>query len=211
MHSDLDLIILGMEFKLPLDTENFIYNITKSKEKKHIPILLIANENEYNKIKIGLSNGAKDFAYFPFMENNLDLRIQSIINNLAISSNSNFTNNIIFKSENFQDKFESIGNKYIFQKRLSLQDISTEMGMSISTLNRKCKIFYNDTPSNLISDKKLEASIQILSLNNESVKCVSHQLGFKSVQHFCLSFKKKYNNSPKKHLSSLLINDSIFL
>ena len=84
MHSDLDLIILGMEFKLPLDTENFIYNITKSKEKKHIPILLIANENEYNKIKIGLSNGAKDFAYFPFMENNLDLRIQSIINNLTI-------------------------------------------------------------------------------------------------------------------------------
>jgi AraC-like DNA-binding protein len=207
MYSDLDLIILGMEFKLPLDTENFVYNITKSKEKKDIPILLVGNENEYNKIKVGLSYGAKDFAYFPFLENNLNLRVQSIIKNLSICSNSNFTNNIVFKSENFQDKFESIGNKYIFQKRLSLQELSNEMGMSISTLNRKCKFFYNDTPSNLISNKKLEASIQIFSLNNESVKCVSHQLGFRSVQHFCLSFKKKYNNSPKKHLQSLLVND----
>lgn len=204
MYSNPDLIILGMDFKLPLNTINYVLYITKAIEKKKIPILLVGNEDEYDMIKQGLYNGASDFIYFPFINNKLVRRVNSMLPSPVTS----ITHEFRYKSYTFQNKMDSVLNKFIFTNKLSLQEMSNEMLMSISTLNRKCKSVYNDTPSNLLLEKKLEASIQILLTNDSSIKNVSYQLGFKSVQHFCLSFKKKYNNSPKRHIQTLLVNDS---
>ncbi len=204
MYSNPDLIILGMDFKLPLNTINYVLYITKAIEKKKIPILLVGYENEYDTIKQGLYNGAADFIYYPFINNSLVQRVKSMLPQPLTS----MSKGLEYKSYTFQHKMDSVLNKFIFTNKLSLQEMSNELLMSISTLNRKCKSVYNDTPSNLLLEKKLEASIQILLNNDSSIKNVSYQLGFKSVQHFCLSFKKKYNNSPKRHIKTLLVKDS---
>jgi AraC-like DNA-binding protein len=204
MYSNPDLIILGMDFKLPLDTLNYVLYITKAIEKKNIPILVVGHENEYNRIKQVLYNGATDFIFFPFINNKLLRRVNSMLPTSMVSASKEFE----YKSYTFHHKMDSVLDKFIFTNKLSLQEMSNEMLMSISTLNRKCKSVYNDTPSNLLLEKKLKASIQILLTNESSIKNVSSQLGFKSVQHFCLCFKKKYNNSPKRYVQELLVKDS---
>jgi len=199
-----DLILLGLDFKFPFDTNSYIKIITSHTKFSTTPLLLIGENQNLKNIEAGLKNGATDFVMFPFIESHLIHRLNTNIFFNKHNGSEFFKssiNNFISFEDTFRKKFTDIMNAVLFEKPPNIDVIAKLMSMSVSSLERYCKLYFNTTPNKYIINLKLEASISMLKKNNGNVKYVSNFLCFSSVPYFCFCFKNKFQYSPKKYIN----------
>ncbi|MBK0377855.1 helix-turn-helix domain-containing protein [Mucilaginibacter segetis] len=79
---------------------------------------------------------------------------------------------------------------------LSISELASLSGLSLSTFKREFKKQFRDTPSNYLKDKRLEESKKLLLKTELSVSEICYKVGFKDIAHFSRSFKQKYKSSP---------------
>ena len=83
-------------------------------------------------------------------------------------------------------------------RKMSLSEIASEGGVSVSTLCHEFKRTYGKTVVQFINDKRLEWGHGYLTANPASlIKEVAFLSGFDDVSYFCKAYKKKYGKSPK--------------
>ncbi len=83
----------------------------------------------------------------------------------------------------------------------TLQDLSTEIGLSLKKLKQGFKEVYGDTVHNFALDHKLEHARQLLESGQFNVNEAGLNVGYSTSSHFISAFKKKYGTTPKKYLS----------
>lgn len=81
---------------------------------------------------------------------------------------------------------------------LSLNEIATLCGMSISTFQRKFAKIYSDSPAKYILHKKMEKAKELLSNKNLRISNVAYDCGFDAISTFNRSFKKQFGISPSQ-------------
>lgn len=86
---------------------------------------------------------------------------------------------------------------------LSLQELSTEIGLSLSKLKEGFKQLYGDTVFGYLLNHKMEVARNMLASNTYNVNEVGLKIGYSTSSHFIAAFKKKYGTTPKKYLMSL--------
>lgn len=79
---------------------------------------------------------------------------------------------------------------------LSLDELASLAGLSLSTFKREFQKQFQDTPANYLKDKRLEETQKLLLKTDLSVSEICYRVGFKDIAHFSRSFKKKYQVSP---------------
>jgi len=79
---------------------------------------------------------------------------------------------------------------------LSINELASLAGLSLSTFKREFQKQFRDTPSNYLKDKRLEEAKELLLKTKLSISQICQQVGFKDIAHFSRSFKKKFNASP---------------
>ncbi|MBT8272768.1 MAG: AraC family transcriptional regulator [Bacteroidia bacterium] len=85
----------------------------------------------------------------------------------------------------------------------SLQEISNEIGLSISNLKDGFKHIYGKSVFNFLFDYKMEYARKQLLSNTYNVSEISDMVGYSTASHFITAFKKKYGTTPKQYILSL--------
>lgn len=89
----------------------------------------------------------------------------------------------------------------IDDNRLTLDYVSVETGITISTLNRKVKELFKVTPKRFIRDVRIQYACELLSSEGSTVSYVAYQAGFFDPAHFCRSFKATLGYCPSDYRS----------
>ncbi|MDG1038291.1 MAG: AraC family transcriptional regulator [Polaribacter sp.] len=85
----------------------------------------------------------------------------------------------------------------------SLQELSTEISLSLKKLKEGFKQIYGDTVYSFLFDYKMEHSRRLLESNQFNVNEVGLKVGYSTSSHFIAAFKKKFGTTPKKYIMSL--------
>ena len=82
---------------------------------------------------------------------------------------------------------------------ISIVELASLTGRSLSTFKRDFETQFNDTPANFIKEKKLEKALELLQSTELSVSEICYEVGFQDTSHFTKTFKQKYNQSPSEY------------
>lgn len=85
----------------------------------------------------------------------------------------------------------------------SLQDLASEVGLSLKKLKDGFKQVYGDSVYSFLFDYKMEFSRKLLDSGDFNVNEVGLKVGYSTSSHFIAAFKKKFGTTPKKYLMSL--------
>ena len=85
----------------------------------------------------------------------------------------------------------------------SLENLATEIGLSLKKLKEGFKQLYGDTVFAYLLDHKMEEARRMLDSQKFNVNEVGLKLGYSTASNFIAAFKKKYGTTPKKYLGSL--------
>ena len=77
--------------------------------------------------------------------------------------------------------------------------LAKELNVSVSTLTRMFKKYYNTTPAAYVLSQKISTAKVRLSHTNITVSEIAQDLGFNSPEHFSRIFKKHVGVSPIKY------------
>ena len=106
-------------------------------------------------------------------------------------------------------KIEIALNDLLLKNRLlnnlSLKDVATQLGLSISTLQRKIKEKHHVTVIEYLRNKRLDNAKKLLIIERKSIGEVSFISGYSHAANFTTAFKKRFGMTPdklrKEHLS----------
>jgi len=85
----------------------------------------------------------------------------------------------------------------------SLQELATEIGLSLKRLKEGFKQIYGDSVYSFLFDYKMEYSRKLLDSGEYNVNEVGLKVGYSTSSHFIAAFKKKFGTTPKKYIMSL--------
>ncbi|MBQ8320041.1 MAG: helix-turn-helix transcriptional regulator [Clostridia bacterium] len=85
-----------------------------------------------------------------------------------------------------------------FTKKLSLEDISKQIGVSVSKICHDFKVKYGCSIFTKIKDLRLNyAKELLLSNSNWHIREVALACGFDDFSYFCRAYKERFNKTPK--------------
>jgi DNA-binding response OmpR family regulator len=198
MMPELDGISLSKKVKLNVNTE-------------HIPIIILTSKTlEENQIQ-GMETGADAFITKPF---NIDILKTTITNLLANrerlkgkfqSQSDGKIENIRLKSANEQlmERILKVVNENISNPDLTVEMLSTEVGLSRVHLHRKLKELTNQSSRDFIRNIRLSQAAALMKNKNLSISDVAYAVGFSTLSHFSSSFKDFYGMPPKEYMDNL--------
>jgi AraC-like DNA-binding protein len=83
-------------------------------------------------------------------------------------------------------------------ENLSTTQIAAKLGISVRTLTKRCRQIMGQPPARSFMHYKMEHAAYALRQSNESIKEVSHRLGFQNPYHFSRVFRR-YVGTPPSH------------
>ena len=97
----------------------------------------------------------------------------------------------------YEYDFKEIIQKNTFAN-LSLTELANLCGCSLATFKRRFNKYYDQPPAKYILQKKLEKSVQLLSIESNSISEVAYDCGFENINHFNRAFKKQFGITPSR-------------
>lgn len=85
---------------------------------------------------------------------------------------------------------------------MSIQDLADTLAIDRSTLFRHIKQEFNQSPSDLLREKRLEYAKEYLKKSN-NISQAAYSSGFESLAHFSRCFKKQFGQSPSDYLKEI--------
>ncbi len=173
----------------------------------HIPIILLtAKSDEKHKIQ-GLENEADDYLVKPFNTKELQIRVRNLIQS-RLKLQSLFSSSVVIKpkeidvssmEEVFLQQLMDYMETHVGDEKLSVDRLSSLMGMSRVHLHRKMQALMNCAPSTFIQRFRLERARDLLAKNTGTIAEIAYEVGFSSPTYFTKCFKEYYGKTPKQH------------
>ena len=197
----LDIMLSGNDYGL-----DFLQTLKRNEDLAHIPVILISSMSSNDIIEDGLRLGANDYLVKPFQLKNLVFKIK----NLLFISEKNRERAVIEREIPFEisnsrasriiEQLNKISDRSLNEaKDINIVEISEELNISHSTLNRILKSKLGVTAANYILKRKLEkARVLILSERGLPMKEIATSLGFNSLSYFSKCYKDQFGHTPSK-------------
>ncbi|WP_298426353.1 AraC family transcriptional regulator [uncultured Kordia sp.] len=109
------------------------------------------------------------------------------------------------KKENIHYQIEKLIEIY-FIKESSVEFYAKKIEVSISTFNRLCKKYFQNSFVTLLNLKRIASAKNKLFLTNISIKDIAYEVGYNDPLYFSRVFKKHTNISPKEFRKQLKNN-----
>jgi|694.fasta_scaffold66193_3 DNA-binding response OmpR family regulator len=206
-----DIVLLDLMLPQPLDGFTLLKMFKNNLETAVMPVIIMSALSSEEKIMEGLELGANDYLVKPFKSKELVLKIRNLTDlvykrSLKSEIDKKFgnINNFAEESKISDNTFEAVVDQFAESSNMSIPDIAQKLSVSVSRLERLVKNKYKVTPKQYIISIKLQKAEVLLRQRNNTVKEVSHKLGFNSVAYFCQCFKKKYGKPPKMYSSDFI-------
>lgn len=90
-----------------------------------------------------------------------------------------------------------------FNKKISVESISNDLGVSPSYLSRKIRETTSQTFLEILNKFRVQKAIELLNTGKYRVYEISEMTGFSEYKHFCNVFKKYTQNSPTEFIKTV--------
>lgn len=87
----------------------------------------------------------------------------------------------------------------------ALKDLAREVGLNEYRLKAGFKNIYGKSPYHYLTDHRMEQARKLMQEERLKVNEVAFAVGYSNPSHFIAAFKKRFNITPKKFLSSLQV------
>jgi CheY-like chemotaxis protein/predicted DNA-binding transcriptional regulator AlpA len=177
----------------------------------HIPVILLTARTAVTFKYEGLETGADDYITKPFSADYLILRVRNLIRQRETFRN-HFTMELICDpakitvtsvDEKLLKKAVDYIGDHMSDSCLSVEKLSSELGLSRVHLYRKIKALTNLTAVEFIRSIRIKRAAWLLQENKMNVNEVCAMVGFDDVDYFRNCFKQQFGASPteysKKH------------
>jgi AraC family transcriptional regulator, exoenzyme S synthesis regulatory protein ExsA len=103
-----------------------------------------------------------------------------------------------------QASLKDIIQTHLFSN-LTVSDLATLSGRSLSAFKRDFESFFKDTPANYIKEQKLLKANDLLISTDFSITEICYEVGFSDTSHFTKLFKQKYHLAPSEYRKSKVL------
>lgn len=196
-----DLIISDIMMPV-MDGNTLCKKIKEDKRTSHIPVILLSARHATESKLQGLELGADDYVTKPFNITILVLRIRKLIE----LSRYNKSKGVIDPSPSeivitsLDEKLIEKAIKYvednISRSELSVEELSSELGMSRVHLYKKLLQITGKTPIEFIRVIRLKRAAQLLRESQLHVSEVAFEVGFNNPKYFSRYFKEEFGVLP---------------
>lgn len=204
---NIDLII--SDVMMPeMDGMEFCKKVKGDATFSHIPfILLTAKANPETEIE-GIEEGADAYITKPFQWKHLSAVIRNLLESrqklkLKFSQQpfadaATLTTNT--GDQKFIKKITDIIEKRLDDQQLSVEELSSQMSMSRSSLHKKLKAISGHAPNEFIRIIRLKQAARLILQNEHSIAEIGYMTGFNSPSYFSKCFYQQFNVSPREFL-----------
>jgi AraC-like DNA-binding protein len=178
--------------------------LKQNEKTSHIPIVMLtAKADKESKIK-GLETAADDYLTKPFDQKELIVRLRNLLESRRQLMHK-YSQQTILKPQEiavssidkvFLEKVISAVNTHLADEGFSVEELSREVGMSKSQLNRKLQALIGQTPNKLIRSFRLQQAHELLEKNAGSIAEIAYMTGFSSPNYFNAVFKDEFGIVP---------------
>lgn len=173
----------------------------------HIPVILLTARTAITFKYEGLETGADDYITKPFSAGYLQLRVRNLIHQRELLRN-HFSREGIFDparitvtsvDEKLLKKAVEYIGEHMADSSLSVEKLSSELGLSRVHLYRKIKALTKLTAVEFIRSIRLKRAASLLQENKLNINEVSFRVGFEDVDYFRNCFRQQYGCSPSDY------------
>lgn len=217
MIPDLQPDVIVSDVMMPEMDGNELCRMVKTDIRtSHIPVILLtARAAKEHELK-GLENGADDYITKPFNLDILTHRIKNLLVNRQDSRRkamdiSPSRISITPLDEKLMKKAISYVEENMERSNLSVEELSSELGMSRVHLYKKLVAITGKTPVEFIRIIRLKRAAQLLAESQLNIAEVTYQTGFNNLSLFRKYFKNEFGVLPSEYQAkhSKKYNESI--
>ena len=186
------------------DGAEFCRRLRSNIQTSHIPFILLTARNSDKARVEGYEAGVDSYISKPFSLDVLLARIDQLIaqqskrqkqfrNSLEISFEEITTTSL---DEKLMQKALDSVKKNMDNPDYSIADLSEDVGMSRTQLNRKLQSIVNMTPLQFIRSVRLKRAGQLLRTTKLGVSEIADLTGFNTIKYFNQHFKEEFGMTP---------------
>lgn len=169
----------------------------------HIPIILLTARVMNDQRAEGYDCGADAYITKPFSGKVLVSRVRNLLETrrqlkLAYGSGELPDSKPGDADSRFINDFNRIVMSRITDSKLSVEDISAELGLSRVQMYRKVKALTGSTPVEIVRITRLKRAEKLLRQGGRTVSEVSYDVGFSSPSYFAKCFKEHFGRLPSE-------------
>ena len=184
---------------------------------------MIGTENHLSRLLLGgLRTDSGDVSFLHFRISDI-LPVQNLIENMIWSlifpeANNHHTNQVTMgllftHLLSYTDRLLTSGTSRVSNpfvvaalqdieenyRHASLSDIAEKRGVSVAYLSRLVKVATGNTYKELLREKRLEKSAQLLITTSLPVQDIIHAVGYDNTSYFFRIFQEKFQKSPRSY------------
>lgn len=180
----------------------------------HIPVILLTAKTREEDNLEGLNTGADAYITKPFNVEILQKTAENLINTrqqlrkvfTGQQSQENKVQKLEVKSpdEKLMERIMKVINNNISNPNLTIEILTTEVGISRVHLHRKLKELTNQTTRDFIRNIRLKQAAQLLSEKQHTISEIAMLTGFTDPNNFSTTFKELYGVPPSVYMKEQL-------
>lgn len=210
-----DLVVTDLMMPV-MDGAELCRTLKSNMETSHIPVVMLTAKGSLEHQIEGLQTGADDYITKPFHMVILQTRIANLLASRKMLREQ-FSRDFMVSDhplpENTPDQeflrkvFDVLDENYS-DTEFAVEQFAQQLGMSLSTLQRKLKSLLDETPAKLIWKVRLKKSTGVLKATDLRISEVAFEVGYLDPNHFSRQFKQLYGMTPSAYRTANIANKS---
>lgn len=201
-----DLIITDLA-TTNIDGASICFLLKQSQKTSHIPIVILASQDDTVTRMRSFYLGADDFMKMPFHMLELQIRIQNLIQSRR-ALQEKFTRHVELKpspvegqseDEVFLQRVLKIIEENMANPDFGSENFARQLGLSQTRLYRKLIALTGYSSNDFIRRMRLQRAADLLTRQVGNVSEVAYQVGFNSLSYFAKCFKQLFDASPRDY------------
>jgi signal transduction histidine kinase/DNA-binding response OmpR family regulator len=181
--------------------------IKQDERTSHIPIILLtAKATQADRVD-GLKHGADAYLTKPFDKEELQVRLQKLVEmrqQLQLRyANPNLAKTSIAApsiEDIFLQKLHEQIEAHLSDSEFGVTQLVESIPLSQMQLYRKLKALTGKTPSQFMSSYRLQRALELLKIGELNVSEIAYEVGFADPSYFSRMFQKEFGRNPSQFL-----------
>lgn len=193
-----------------MDGLEMVARLHASDKTNHIPVILLTARQSETQVVEGFRLGVDDYITKPFSPFILEARIENILSVRkklwesykhagSISTYKNLLPENSVKQQ-FVARITDIIEMHIGEPQFGVEQLASELNMSVTQLFRKVKAIMDTTPYNVLVQIRMSRAVALMRETDKTISEIALEVGYQELSNFSRSFKKFYEESPSSYL-----------
>ncbi len=183
-------------------------HLKKDERTDHIPVILLTARADRSSKLEGLETGADDYLVKPFDTEELNIRVKNLLEQrrklrkkFRLDFLSEATAMRIPPKDPFIERLINILDQHISDQDFKTSQLSGELNLSQSQVQRKVMAITGYTPNELFRKHRLKSAAALFRSGHLHVAQVMHRVGFNNQSYFTKSFRELFEMTPSQFIA----------